>query len=101
MRSATGRRCGSSRVYSMKPVALPMYHLLLAGFGGNGRSKRNRVIRLLLPSDAEHAFVLMRKYLDKFGQHGRPVLADPLRARTSGRIEMSANPILQKLNIGR
>src|SRR5215471_8559851 len=101
MRSAAGRRWGNSRVYSMKPVTLPMGHLLRLALRGRRRCDRRRVIRLLLTFYSEDTLVLVREDLDELRQHRGPVLPDPLGARTARGVEVFPDPVFEKLDIDR
>src|SRR5437763_1811497 len=102
MRSTTGRRWGSSRVYSRKPVILPMQDRSLAVAaqlrvaGSLEVAKRQR---LFVSGQAQHALKLVREYLDKLAHHVGPVFENPLGARTSRRFEMPQNQILDCLDI--
>src|SRR5262249_49728707 len=99
MRSATGRRSGTSRVYSLKPVTLPTAHLPshlficldLGSFGGDHADGRAGVI--------QKALVLVREDLYEFGKHRVPVIKDPLGLRTSRVLGVPCNQFVQRINI--
>ena len=79
---ARGRAaCGSSRVYSMKPVTLPMGHLLppLTADVFDARG-----LRLSDP------LVFVREDFDEFRQHAVPVFQNPFAARAAGGFDVAA-----------
>src|ERR1043165_1669813 len=96
-----GRRCGSSRVYSMKPVVFPMFALLACD-----RRRRRKTIAYatlrrhhFLLVDSQHALVLVREDFNEFAHHLRPVLEDPFSARASRRLEVRLDQRLQEFLI--
>src|SRR5580704_9834853 len=95
MRSATGRRAGVSRVYSLNPVTLPTNHLTLRVHRSGMRREDTRGNS----RNAQHAFVLVREHLDEFGKHRVPVLQNPSGLRTIGELRMPRNQRLQRLDI--
>src|SRR5215471_14790411 len=93
MRSAGGRRLGSSRVYSRKPVTLPTEHLR-----GGGRlllhSMDRRQKAIVCPTwGVQHALVFLREDLDELLEHGVPVFQYPLGARAARQIEVLLDQI--------
>src|SRR6266404_1337415 len=97
MRSTGGRRTGVSRVYSRKPVTLPMRHLLPGSVDNGGEHRlQDLALRLLL---RHHALEFVRIDLHKLRKHGGPVLENSLGARTSGFFVMAVNPVLEQLLI--
>src|SRR5208337_1595352 len=94
MRISTGRRVGTSRVYSLKPVTLPTDHLLLR------RSARMRRERGRGKSrNSQDAFVFVREDLDEFRKCSFPVLQRALRLVAGGEFEVSGNQPMQRLDI--
>ena len=77
----------------MKPVVLPMLHLLGAGEDGDGLYRN---VRRAIAADAEHAFELVREHFDKPGQHVAPVFENPFGARVDGLLGMS---FLSRFNV--
>src|SRR6267143_322107 len=96
MRSATGRRVGSSRLYSMKPVTLPMQHPSCFHCMRGGRAEQYAA---RYPRDAEHAFVFVREHFHKFGQRRFPVLDKPLGLRATGILAVARDQAKERLDI--
>src|SRR5208283_1436017 len=94
MRSSTGRRVGTSRVYSLKPVTLPTDHLLLRRSAHMRREHAGRNSR-----NSQHTFVFVREDLDEFRKCGFPILQHPLRLAAGREFEVSGNEPVQRLDI--
>src|SRR5579864_2600244 len=80
----------------MKPVVLPMLHLL------HRLQDRDRIARsvcLLAAHDSQHPLELMREYLDKPRHRLLPVIEDPLGAATTGQLHMSRDEIADELHV--
>src|SRR5438105_11651591 len=98
MRSATGRRAGSSRVYSLKPVALPMDHLPAPWPRTSGRGRGKQDSRRN-SRDTQHTLVFVWEHLNKLPQRGFPVFEDPVRLRAARILAVARDEIQQYLNI--
>src|SRR5208337_1380807 len=94
MRSSTGRRVGTSRVYSLNPVTLPTNHLLLRRCA-NMRHQRDRGNS----RNSQDAFVFVREDLDEFRKRGFPVLQRPLRLAAGGEFEVPGDQPVKGLNV--
>src|SRR5271165_5512794 len=94
MRSSAGRLVGTSRVYSLKPVTLPTYHLLL-GWSAHMRHQRGRGNS----RNSQDAFVFVREDLDEFRKRGFPVLQRPLRLAAGGEFEVPGDQPVKGLNV--
>src|ERR1700733_12962528 len=101
MRSAGGLRPGVSRVYSKKPVTLPMRGLLLQGGAGDHLRMSLFGLARLIFRDAENSLVLVREHLDELWQHLAPVFENPLAARTAGSFDVPGDQVLQRLHVDR
>src|SRR5438477_3257499 len=99
MRSMTGRREGSSREYSMKPVVLPMLHLPHSrrdhGDGDHGRD-----VRAFGARNTENALVLVRENLDETRQELGEICQDFFRPGTGGGLEVTVDDGAQERGIG-
>src|ERR1700722_20235091 len=80
----------------MKPVVLPMLHLLRGGEDGDGR---DRDIRRAIAADAEDAFEFVREHFDEARQNFAPVFQNPLGARTVGQVEMARDQVVHDLRV--
>src|SRR3972149_10206378 len=94
MRSATGRRVGISRVYSLKPVTLPT-----DGLPARLRSGLRHEQACGDPGNTENALVLVREYLDELRQHGLPILQDPLGLGAAGQFAVAGDQPVQQLDV--
>src|ERR1700675_4182745 len=85
----------------MKPVVLPMLHLLLwhrLGVGQNGEGLAWDV-RMLAAAHAQHALEFVRKNLDEARARVLPIVKNPLRARTPGQLQVARNETTDDLHI--
>src|SRR5579863_410089 len=91
----------------MKPVVLPMLHLL--GLWGLGALKpslnkhcegRARNIRLLTSAHAQHAFEFVRENLDEPRNHVVPVVENPLGTATGSQLRVAQQEIFDDHHIG-
>src|ERR1700733_1780004 len=97
MRSAIGRRVGVSRWYSLKPVTLPTDHLplhmrLRASYLRRDDGRGNTW-------HTQDALVFMRKYFDKFRQHGIPMFQDPFPLRAVSEFGVPADQAMQDFDV--
>src|SRR3954471_25071707 len=94
----TGRRVGTSRWYSKKPVTLPMRHLRRTA----ALHYEQRDLILLLGSlHAEHPLVLVREHLHEFRKHVLEVLQDPASTRALREFGVTQDQVAHQLNLGR
>src|ERR1039458_32925 len=87
MRSAGGRRAATSRVYSRKPVTLPMEHLLAARRDGQHGFPR------------QNALVFAGEDLDELGEHLLPAFEDPFGARALSDFDVLRNQTVEQGDI--
>src|SRR5258708_20273631 len=84
----------------MKPVALPMLHLLRHGFGvRQHRHRRLGNVGLLPPAHTENALVFVRKYFDETQHRFGPVVENPLGTGAASQFEVSSDEITDDLYI--
>src|SRR5271165_4042613 len=80
----------------MKPVVLPMLHLL---YWFQDRDWLPRSVCLLASQNSQHAFELMREYLDKPRHCLLPVVEDPLGAAAAGQVHVSCHEVADELHV--
>src|ERR1700676_2532444 len=94
MRSATGRRVGVSRVYSLNPVDLPTDHLPTRLFARLRDKHPRRNTR-----DAEHPFVFVRENLDELRQSRLPIFQDPFGLGTASVSAVASDQLIEQVAI--
>src|SRR5580692_4778816 len=80
----------------MKPVVLPMLHLLRRRKDGK---RLTRDIRLGAAAYSQHSLEFVRKNFDEPGQHVRPILENPPSSPAAGEFKMAQNQLLHDLRI--
>src|SRR5215471_10792830 len=80
----------------MKPVVLPMLHLLCGCQSGNWLCGN---VNTFAAADAQHTLVLVRKNLYEIRNRMLPVVENPLAATASCKFYMPSNQLTHLLNI--
>src|ERR1700722_19511411 len=82
----------------MKPVALPMLHLLRLSQDGHGLGW-DIGLGWLIAANSQHALELTRKHFDK-ARYGRlPVVENPLRSTTVGQFHVAGDYVPDNLRV--
>src|SRR5579864_4971993 len=80
----------------MKPVVLPMLHLLCGLHHGDGLAWD---ICLLTAADSQHSLEFVREDLDEARNHILPIVEYPLCAAAAGQIQVARDQISDELHI--
>src|SRR5215467_9909790 len=80
----------------MKPVVLPMLHLVRVG---QNWQRLTGNVSLLRPRYSEHAFVFVREDFDEAPNSFVPVFQDPLGALASGQLHVTTDQIANHLYV--
>src|SRR2546427_10224841 len=96
MRSSTGRRTGSSRVNSLKPVTLPTSLAPTRVCSGLRHQHTGGD-----PGNAQDALVFVWGHFYELRKRGLPILQNPLRLRAIGKFAVPADQAVQQENVRR